>query len=326
MSRKGIDVSTWQGEINWDKVKNSGIEFAIIRSGWGYNGDGEIDKYFKKNINEAKSAGIKVGVYHYSYADSVENAKQEAEYCLNIVDSAKVKLDLPIYFDIEDPSILNKYDKNLRTNMCIAFCSEIEKAGYWAGVYSNLNWFNNYLNKEELSKRYTLWLAQYNNINEMNCDIWQYTSSGSVSGINGNVDMNIMYRDLIEDISKSVSKTQNSKGTENLLDTTPEMTYYTVKDGDTLSKIASIYNTTYQYLAEINKIKNPDVIYVGETIVVPNNGNFSEAKLHIVKSGETLWSISEDYLGDGSKYKDIMNLNNLSSDIIYPGDVIKISN
>ena len=85
MNKRGIDVSTWQGEIDWNKVKNSGIELAIIRSGWGYSGDGKIDKYFIQNIRNAKNAGIKVGVYHYSYATSVDNAKQEAKYCLDIV-------------------------------------------------------------------------------------------------------------------------------------------------------------------------------------------------------------------------------------------------
>ena len=255
----------------------------------------------------------------------MDNAKQEAEYCLSIVKSANVKLDLPIYFDIEDYSISNKHNKEIRTNMCISFCSEIEKAGYWAGVYANLNWFRNYLNESELRSRYTLWLAQYNDVNEMDCDVWQYTSSGSVDGIYGNVDMNIMYRDLIGDIEEYGGNCQDLDNVESL-PYKSGISYYTVKNGDTLSRIASIYNTTYQYLAEINGIEDPNKIYAGKTLIVPGNSNLSSLRSHIVRSGDTLWEISENYLGDGSRYKEIMNLNGLTNDAIYPGDVLKIPN
>ena len=321
MSMKGIDVSAWQGNIDWVKVKNSGVDFAIIRSGWGFKDEGEIDSFFVSNIKNAKSAGIKVGVYHYSYAESAENAKQEAEYCLSIIKSANVELDLPIYFDIEDASIANAHNREIRTNMCIAFCSEIESAGYWAGVYANLNWFNNYLNKNELESRYTLWLAQYNEINEMECDIWQYTSSGYVEGINGNVDMNIMYRDLINEIGKYNTSSSDS---DNWV-TIPNVIYYTVKAGDTLSGIAEKYGTTYQYLADINGIDDPNLIYTGQTLIIPSN-NSNNFKVYTVKSGDTLWEIAEKFLGDGVKYKEIMSLNNLTRDTIYPGDTLKIPN
>ena len=149
MEKKGIDVSNWQGDINWQDVKNSGIEFAIIRTGYGRGGEEQIDNKFIENIKNAKSAGIKVGAYHYSYAESPEDAITEANFCLSIIKRAGVSLDLPVYFDIEDASIANKHDKSIRTQMCINFCTEIEKAGYWAGVYANLNWFENYLNKDE---------------------------------------------------------------------------------------------------------------------------------------------------------------------------------
>lgn len=320
---KGIDVSTWQGEIDWESVKNAGIEFAIIRSGWGWKNDGETDKWFFHNIKGAKSAGIKVGVYHYSYAESVENAKQEAQYCLSIVKSSGVKLDLPIYFDIEDKSIANKHDRNIRTDMCIAFCSEIEKAGYWAGVYANLNWFKNYLNKEELAKRYTLWLAQYNDTHEMDCDVWQYSSSGSVTGINGNVDMNIMYRDLPAEIRNSGTANNSTSSSEPKPQ--PTVTYYRVQSGDTLSEIASKYGTTYQHLAEINGIENPNLIYPGQTLIISGN-NDSSYRTYTVKNGDSFWSIAVEQLGDGRRYKEIKALNNYSSDMIYPGQELKLPN
>ena len=312
---KGIDVSVWQGNINWNKVKADGIEFAIIRSGWGWFGDGEKDRYFDQNIKNAKNAGVKVGVYHYSYASSIENARQEAKYCLDIVKASGVSLDLPIYFDIEDKSIGNNYDKKTRTNMCIAFCSEIENAGYWAGVYSNLNWFNNYLDKHELFKRYTIWFAQYNDTREMDCDIWQYTSSGRVNGISGNVDMNIMYRDLVSEIKGNKTETPTTKQ--------ETVSYYRVQSGDTLSGIASKYGTTYQYLAEINGIDNPNLIYEGQSLKVPNS-NEPSYHIYTVTSGDSLWKIAESILGDGNRYREIKELNGLSSDTIYPGQTLKI--
>lgn len=325
MSKKGIDVSVWQGNIDWNLVKQSGIDFAIIRSGWGYSECGDVDRYFYQNIKNAKNAGIQVGVYHYSYAESIYNAKQEAQYCLSILKSANISLDLPIYYDIEDSSISNNHDKSTMTNMCIAFCTEIENAGYWAGVYANLNWFNNFLNKDELSNRYTLWLAQYNNIKEMNCDIWQYTSSGRIDGISSNVDLDIMYRDLPKEICKNNNHNENSLNNES----SNSITYYTVKPGDTLSEIAKKYGISYQYLASINGIDDPNIIYSGQILIVPkakidnSSGNYT---IYTVKSGDTLWNISEKYLGNGNRYQEIMNLNFLTDTTIYPGDSLKIPN
>lgn len=252
---RGIDVSKWQGNINWDKVKNAGVEFAIISTGFGRGGDNQIDPKFHQNIKNAKSSGIKVGAYHYSYAESVEDAKVEAQFCLSIIKSANVELDLPIYFDIEDDTIANKHNKNIRTNMCIAFCAEIEKAGYWAGVYANKNWYDNYLDYNELKRRYTLWLAHYGiDSPSLDCDIWQYSSSGHVSGIEGNVDMNYMYRELMDDINNSAQKCIT----------------YVVVSGDSLDKIAQKYNTSWQVLAATNNIKNPNLIYPGQVLKIPN--------------------------------------------------------
>ncbi len=310
----GIDVSSWQGDIDWKKVKNSGVEFAIIRTGYGRHDEKQVDKYFKANIKGAKAAGIKVGAYHYSYAESVEDAKTEAQFCLSILNGEK--LDLPVYYDIEDKSISSKHDKGVRTNMCIAFCSEIEKAGYWAGVYANKNWFDNFLNYEELKKRYTLWLAHYD-IGEpsLKCDLWQYTSSGSVSGINSKVDMNYMYRDLAAEIAGKKQETKQPAA---------NLATYTVVAGDTLSGIAAKYKTTYQNLAELNGIKDPNKIYPGQVLKVPSNYSASKYKLYTVQNGDTLWGIAQKLLGDGARYKEIKAFNGLSSDTIYPGQVLKI--
>lgn len=265
---KGIDVSSWQGIIDWKKVKNAGIEFAIIRTGYGRKDPKQIDPYFKENLEGARKEGIKVGAYHYSYAESPEDAVKEADFCLEILDGTK--LDLPIYYDIEDKSISNKHDKSIRTQMCINFCSAIEKAGYWAGVYANKNWFDNYIDYDQLKIRYTLWLAHYGiNKPSLDCDVWQYCSDGKVNGISGKVDMNYMYRNLPTEILNHKKTTT----TKTVLPYHNQFKTYTVKPGDTLSGIAYKYGTSYRILAELNGISNPNKIYAGQIINVPYNQN-----------------------------------------------------
>lgn len=324
MKVKGIDVSSWQGDIDWNKVKNAGVEFAIIRTGYGRSAENQIDTKYNQNIKGAKDAGIKVGCYHYSYAESPEDAINEAEFCLSILNGEK--LDLPIYFDIEDDSIANKHDKKIRTQMCINFCSRIEKAGYWAGVYANKNWFDNYINYDELKSRYTLWLAHYGiDSPSLSCDIWQHTSSGQVDGISGNVDMNYMYRDLATEINNGESINATASNT-NQSDGETAAIYYTVKSGDTLSGIAANYGTTYQQLANINGIQNPNLIYPGQVLKISGACADSSGVEYTVKSGDTLWDIASKCLGRGSRYGEIKELNGLSSDTIYPGQTLKLPN
>lgn len=319
MKFNGIDVSSWQGDIDWEKVKNSGVEFAIIRTGYGRGASNQVDTKFKQNIKGAKEAKIKVGCYHYSYAESPEDAVNEAEFCLSILGGEG--LDLPVYYDIEDSSISSKHDKEVRTQMCISFCSKIQQAGYRAGVYSNKNWFDNYINYDELKNRYTLWLAHYGAQNpSLDCDIWQYSSTGKIDGISGNADLNYMFKDLSEEFIEDKT-TGSDMPDPNAKSGKVTATYYTVKPGDTLSKIASSFGTTYQYLAEINSIQNPDLIHPGQTLIIQKE----KIKTYTVKSGDTLWGIASKFLGQGDRYGEIKELNNLSSDIIHPGQILKIS-
>lgn len=186
---KCIDVSTWQGVIDWKKVKAAGYEHAIIRAGFGREAS-QVDNKFERNYKNAKAAGVKLGAYWYSYADSVEDAKREAAACLAVLKGKN--LQMPVFFDMEE-SFQTKFGKSTLTNMAKAFCDAIIKGGFRAGVYSNLNWFSNYLDYAALKKRYPIWFAQYYKEAQLSCDIWQYSSSGKVSGIEGNVDMNIIY-------------------------------------------------------------------------------------------------------------------------------------
>jgi GH25 family lysozyme M1 (1,4-beta-N-acetylmuramidase) len=200
MSLKGIDVSVWQKSIDWAKVKKE-TGFAIIRLGWVGNSRCELDTYFARNYSEAKKQGIPIGVYVYNYVSTPNRAKTVAKWVLEQLKDKS--LELPIYLDMEDKTLL-RLGKNTLTDICIAFNEEIEKAGLWAGVYANRNWFDNYLHGAELRKRYTTWIAHYGvseNKYKGEYDMLQYTSAGKVNGIAGKVDMNIMYRDLINEIA-----------------------------------------------------------------------------------------------------------------------------
>lgn len=197
----GIDVSEHQGIINWEVVKNQ-IAFAILRLGWtGNKNNHTLDTQFERNYNECKRLGIPVGIYVYNYCNSENTVISGANW---VIEKLKGKtLELPVYIDMEDASI-KALGKGSLTNICIAFNTVIEKAGLWAGVYANLDWFNNYLNKEELKRRYTCWIAHYTSGNEKykgEYDIWQNSSRGRINGISGNVDTNYMYRDLINQIA-----------------------------------------------------------------------------------------------------------------------------
>ena len=265
MNFKGIDVSKWQGKIDWNKVKNAGIDFAIIREGYGKKDPTQIDKKFRENYESAKAVGIPVGVYHYSYADSVEDAKREAEFCLeNIRD---MKLEYPVCFDIEDREML-KLSNRQRTDIVKVFCDEIEKNGYYAMFYCNLNWLNNYLYKDDLLPKYDLWLAQWNiESPSENCGIWQCSSTGIIDGISGNVDLNISYKEYF-----SIVKNKGLNGFDKS-GSSPNATYfiYTVKKGDTLWAIAQRYlgsGSKYKEIKSLNALSS-DTIYPNQTLKIP---------------------------------------------------------
>ena len=202
---KCIDVSEWQGTIDWKKVKSAGYGHAILRAGFGRSAT-QIDSEFERNYKNAKSAGVKLGVYWYSYAVDKADAVKEAKACLQVLGSKA--LDMPVFFDMEEAS-MTKLGKTKLTEMAKAFCEEIKKKGYTAGVYSNPNWFTNYLDYKQLRSLYPIWLAQYYKEPQYDCDVWQYTSEGSVNGIKGNVDLNINY-------SESVIKQKDKPKEENL--------------------------------------------------------------------------------------------------------------
>jgi GH25 family lysozyme M1 (1,4-beta-N-acetylmuramidase) len=188
-----VDISEFQQGINFNKMKNDGIKAVIIRAGYGRESS-QKDCMFESHYRNAKAAGLKIGVYWYSYADSAGDAEKEAKACLECINNKS--LDMPIYYDLEDNS-QTKLGKAKLTEIAERFCETIKKSNYRAGVYANLNWFNNYLDYDKLKKKYSIWLAQYNSVNELSCDIWQNSSTGRVSGYGKNIDTNIIFNENV---------------------------------------------------------------------------------------------------------------------------------
>ena len=186
----GIDVSEHQGEIDWAKAKAAGVEFAIVRCGYGQNEAGQDDKYWTVNADACEKNGIPFGTYLYSYADTVEKARSEAQHVLRLIDG--YDLDYPIYYDLEENSIRSKLSETQIADIAETFCDTIEAAGYEAAIYSNTDWFTNYLTDSRFDQ-WDKWVAQYNTTctYEGDYSMWQCSSKGRVDGISGNVDLNV---------------------------------------------------------------------------------------------------------------------------------------
>lgn len=200
---KGIDVSYAQGAIDWEKVKASGVEFVMIRASRGpvsSSRPAAEDTTFEYNITEATKAGLKVGVYHYLYASSVAEAKEEAQFFIKTI--SPYKITYPVVLDIEEQSQA-KLGKSKVTKIVKAFLEEVSAAGYYAMLYSNKTWLTQYLDMSQLSD-YEVWLAQWNTVPTYKGDfgMWQYSCKGIVSGIDGYVDLNLSYKNYAKIIKK----------------------------------------------------------------------------------------------------------------------------
>ena len=209
---KGIDVSIWQPNIDWVKVKNAGIKFAILRGAYGTSKDAKFDEHIKG----AQSQGLDVGVYVYSIASTIAEAEKEATFILDVI--KPYKITYPIMFDIED---VKQADLNIkaRTDLCVAFCEKIENAGYYAMIYANKHWLETKLDYNTL-KVYDVWLAQWADKPTWtgNYGIWQ-TGQEYVDGI-GNCDTNIAYKDYAEIIK--AAKLNNLAGSNSPVVTPPK--------------------------------------------------------------------------------------------------------
>jgi GH25 family lysozyme M1 (1,4-beta-N-acetylmuramidase) len=189
---KGIDVSYHNGTIDWKRVKQSEVEYAIIRCGYGTNDKNQDDKKWEENVKGCIDNNIPYGVYLYSYADTVEKASSEADHAIRLLQGKKLKY--PVYYDLEEDKLRDKISKQTIADIAQTFCDKLSAKGYTVGIYANKDWFTNYLTDSRFNN-WTKWVAQYNTVCNYKgkYDMWQCSSTGRVPGISGNVDLNYSY-------------------------------------------------------------------------------------------------------------------------------------
>jgi len=314
---EGIDVSGWQGSINYEQVKNSGIEIVYMKSSEGSN---FVDPYFNQNYTNAKDNNLKIGFYHYVTAKSEEEAIEEAKFFVSTIVGKRP--DCRLAMDFESFGDLSIDEIN---EIGLTFMKTVENlSGKEVIIYSNTNDAINVFSGELTN--YPLWVAQYQveqptpNGKWSTWAGWQYTDLGEISGINGYVDRDKFTKEVFLEDTSSVPLPENTTapaagGTTTII----------VQRGDTLSRLALKYNTTVSRLVELNNIANPNLIYTGQTLIVPSgetvadsDGNSTSGQtIYIVKSGDTLNKIASEF---GSNAIAIARENNIRNiNLIYVG-------
>ena len=342
---KGCDVSSHNGDINWGKVKSQ-IDFAIIRLGYGDNVERQDDSYFINNVNGCINNNIPFGVYIYSYALNLggsESIQSEVDHTKKMLSKISKK-PFCVYIDMEDDSTI-KLGKTMLTNFALEFCKQIKNAGYRAGVYANENWFRNYLQVSTIaSYGYSIWCAKYSsnkpNITS-NYDIWQYSSTGRINGINGNVDMNNMYNNII-----GIQPT-NEKTIDELA---KEVIAGKYGNGEVRKKaLGDKYNQVQERVNQLLKQPKKSVEEIAKEVIAGKWGNGNDRKnrltnagynynevqnkvnsllgsnnkvYYTIKSGDNLSSIAKKY---GTSVNQLVQWNNIKNpNLIYPNQKIRV--
>lgn len=311
MERKGLDISSYQKEINFDEIKSK-VDFLILRAGFtGWGGDGtnkNKDSCFEDFYSKSKARGIPVGAYWYSCANTYEKGKAEAEYLYNNCLKGK-QFEYPIYMDVEEDRH-QQVGKSRMADAIKGFCEYLENKGYYVGIYANSNYFNNFIDTAKLSM-YDKWLAVWTSNKPSfkygDYGLWQNSSSGYISGMR--VDTDYAYKDY-PTIIKKAGLNGYSKGTPETPKVEP-----TKKSNDEIA--TEVINGNWGNGADRkNALTNAGYDYaVIQSIVNARLGVTPKpsAKYHTVVKGDTLWAIAKKYYGDGNKYPEIARANNIAN-------------
>jgi len=353
IKERGIDVSHWQGHIDWKKVAkdDDNIKFVIVKA---TQGTSVVDPYFKTNVINAHKAGLEVGAYHFANFRNLNEAMKESNFFASNVKKIGVKFEKGLALDLETNR--GNLNKKQLTDAVIAFLDNLHKlTGAKVILYTNKHFYDNLLDMRRLLPKYKLWIARYgvSDPGVEGYDMWQYTDHGKVDGISGYVDMDVIYNKSnpkTQSSSKSAPSTASaskSKSTTNnkpKTTTTNNTTIYIVKKGDTLSGIAQKYHTTVSAIQKLNNIKDKDYIVVGERLKVPSNKPASTTKAknqkttqsnnkksskpvskpvyHKVVKGDTVAKLAKKY---GSTIYQIKAWNKLDKNYtIYVGKTIRV--
>lgn len=313
----GIDVSEWQGNIDFGEVARSGIEVVYIRAS---EGRGYVDPYFRENYEKAKANGLRTGFYHFLTATNVAEAKEEAEFFVSNIKGLEPDCRLAMDFEV-----FNGLDVSTINEISRVFLETVEKlSGKECVIYSDAYNARTVFSKE-LAEDYPIWVADYFVEEPESNGKWkfwvgfQYSDRGRVNGIDGNVDRDYFTNGVFLNNVSQIPK-------DTVTDKNQEFKYIRVNRGETLSGIAIKYNTSYQYLARINNIANPNLIYVGQELKVPALGDYkihdTSHRLYIVRRGNTLTQIAREY---GVTIENIVELNGIANpNLIYIGETLRI--
>lgn len=318
---RGIDVSAFQGKIDYEKVKQDGIDIVYIKASEGRTLE---DPEFKINYEGARNNGLNIGFYHFVRARSKQQAIQEAEFFSRVISGTLPNCRLAMDFEVFGDLSINEINEVSKT-----FLQKVEELTnkqmvIYSNTYDAINIFS-----EELAREYPLWVAQYGVSQPSNNGKWQnwigfqYSDRGRVSGINGNVDLDRFTKEIFQTDIEEIPIPQNpsQEAIQNIV-------YYTVKRGDTLSGIANIYGVTVEEIARLNNIQNPNLIYVGQVLEIKQESNknaqvtSTTSTYYTVRRGDNLYKIARRY---GVSIDSIVKLNNIQNpNLIFPGQRLLI--
>ena len=320
---RGIDVSQWQGYIDYEKVREAGIEVVYIKSSQGVDFK---DPYFETNYENAKRNGLKIGFYHFLTATNTSDAQEEARFFSSIIAGKEVDCKLAMDFEV-----FNGISRQEINRVSRAFLEKVEElTGKDMVIYSDLSNAQDTFDRN-LADRYPLWLAFYGDYEQLrnvntSWDNWigvQYTDQGRINGISGFVDRDNYTKEIFLDDKSPLPSIENPKKNKN--DTRKIL--YIVRRGNTLSEIARRYKTSVNEIVKLNNIQNPNLIYVGERLVIITNTNYEEKNdtnhtLYTIRRGNTLSQIARKY---NTTVENIVRLNNIKNpNLIYAGERLRI--
>lgn len=320
---QGIDISSWQKNVNFYNVKSSGIKIVYIKASEGTK---YINPYFESSYKNAKANGLKVGFYHYVTARTTLEAQNQAIFFANVISGKES--DCRLVMDFESSGNLSIAEIN---NISKAFLETLENStNIPVAIYSNA-YSAKYIFSSSLNK-YPLWVANYGVTSPMSNGKWsswagwQYTSSGKVNGVYGYVDRDNFTTDIL---LSSTSKVPNNSSSNQSSSTSQSKVIYTVRSGDTLSHIALKFGTSVNSIVNLNNIKNPNLIFPGQKFVITSNeisqnNSTSKTIFYKIRYGDTLSAIALKYNTSISKVAKLNNIKN--PNLIYAGATIRIPN
>lgn len=315
--RRGIDVSMWQGDIDFEEVAESGVDTVYIRSGLGSD---YTDPYFEQNYERARAAGLNVGFYHYVTARTVSQAEYQAHFFVNTIQGKEFQCRLAM--DFEDLTTLSAAEAN---EIGLAFIRKVEDlSGKGTVVYSDA--YNAGAVFGGGLTAYPLWIAEYG-VSEPSSAVnwdswagWQYSDMGNVAGISGPVDLDL-YTDAM-----FLEEPGSVPGPVPMPEPSASTVEYTVKSGDTLWGIAEMYRTSVSAIVSENGIANPNLIYPGEVLRITLADNVPSSEMnntYLVRRGDTLWGIAQMYR---TSVERLAAMNHISDpNLIYPGEILQVS-